>query len=201
MSPSSMHYRRYVTGLQDPISREGRGQTHRAVQCREAKRRCTVAPRHQRKYTRLWFALGWERYLLNQPRRHITAQPRTPPVPATNSVAPPLPLRLLRPVSSVQVPRREDGEIASIQTLYTHRRGGSPPLPLKTPTTSPSSPHRHLKTSTQPDNIKLNPPPAACLHGSRVSPYCVLPSPIHLRYTPPNLDITKQPARPERIRV
>lgn len=103
--------------------------------------------------------------------------------PSNQLRCPPLPLRLPRPVSSVQVPRREDGEIASIQTLYTHRRGGSPPLPLKTPTTSPSSPHRHLKTSTQPDNIKLNPPPASCLHGSPCLAFpCLtlpLPSPLY----------------------
>lgn len=118
--------------------------------------------------------------------------------PSSQLRCPPLPLRLPRPVSSVQGPRREDGETASIQTLYTHRRGGSPPLPLKTPTTSPSSPHRHLKTSTQPDNIKLNPPPASCLHGSHVSPSRVLPSPIHLRYPRPSLTLpNSQPAPSE----
>lgn len=181
MSPSSMHYRRYVTGLQDPISREGRGQIHRAVQCREAKRRCTVAPRHQRKYTRLWSALGWERYLLNQPRRHITAQPRTPPVPATNSVAP-LPLRLPRPVSSVQVPRREDRETASIQTLYTHRRGGSPPPSLENTNNKPklTTPTSQNLNSTRQHQAE----PSSCL----LPPWLPM-SRLPVSYPPPSISV------------
>lgn len=93
---------------------------------------------------------------VNQPR-HITDQPRTPPVPATNSVAS---LLLPRPVSSVQVPRREDEEIASIQTLHTHRQGDSPSPPKNTNNkakpTSPTSQDLNPTTSSCP-------PPASCL--------------------------------------
>lgn len=118
--------------------------------------------------------------------------------PSNQLRCPPSPLLLPRPVSSVPVPRREDGESRlHPNPVHTPTRFTHSSFPLETPTTRPSPPHRHLKTSTQPDNIKLSPPPTSCLRlpVSRL-PVSYPPLSIHLRYPTAvrPLDITKQPA-------
>lgn len=114
--------------------------------------------------------------LLNQPRRHITAQPRTPPVPATNSVAPLPSLLLPRPVSSVQVPRKgEEKSPPSKPCTHTNKIHSLLVSIGNTNTQAkPTTPTSQDLNSTRQHQAELSCllPPAP-----RVSPSRVLPSP------------------------
>lgn len=154
------------------------------VLCREARRRCWSPPP---KYTRLWCALGGlERHivLLRESTSHDTSQlnrvrhqsQQPTPLPPSFCLVPLAPFKF----------RAERTKKSPPSKPCTHTdKGIHPPLP-KTPTTRPSPPHRHLKTSTrqhQAESSSCLLPPAP-----RVSPSRVLP--------PPSISVIPLPSAP-----
>lgn len=162
--------------------------------CREARRRCWSPPP---KYTRLWCALGGlERHivLLRESTSHDTSQfnrvrhqsQQPTPLPPSFCLVPLAPFKF----------RAERTKKSPPSKPCTHTyKGMHPPLP-KTPTTRPSPPHRHLKTSTrqhQAESSSCLLPPAPRASPSRVLPP---PHPSPLSHCRP-----LQPASPGRVRV
>lgn len=196
--PPSCRHHRCTPCSKYPISRERRGQTHRAVgtQSGDVLRYCSSPPPKEASTPGCPHWAG-ERYptshdddtsQLNRVR-HQSQQP-TPLPPSPPSFC-------LVPLAPSKFRAKGTEKVASIQTLYTHRRRGSPSPPLENT--------NKMAKPTTPTSQDLNPtrqhlaelscllPPAPRVSPSRVLPP---PPPIHLRYPTAvrPLDITQQPA-------